>query len=107
MASDYLTIGSSPAEENCAQVGKDGYSEQSQKECRAFVNQLTRQFGTPPEGARFAVKSFPHDFGSYKEVCVVYNDNIEEAIEFAYKVERESPAQWDDEARKELGLVGS
>lgn len=105
MASDYLTIGSSPAEEECAQVGQDNYSEQSQKECRAFVNQLTRQFGEPPFGARFAIKSFPHDFGSYKEVCVVYSDTVEEAIEFAFKVENESPAQWDEKAREELGLV--
>jgi hypothetical protein len=105
MASDYLTIGSSPAEENCAQVGADNYGELSRKECNAFVKQLERQFGQPPFGARFAVKSFPHDFGSYKEVCVIYNDDIEEAVEFAFKVENESPAQWDDEAKAELGLV--
>jgi hypothetical protein len=104
MASDYLSIGATPAEETCAQVGKEGYSEQSQKECRAFVNQLVRQFGQPPEGARITVKSFPHDFGSYREVCVVYNDNIEEAIEYAFKIEAESPANWDEEAKKELGL---
>ena len=105
MANDYVSIGSSPAEESCAQVGSDNYSELSRKECNAFVKQLIRQFGQPPEGARFTVKSFPHDFGSYKEVCVVYADHIEEAAEFAYKVENESPAQWDDEAKAELGLV--
>jgi hypothetical protein len=104
MASDYLTIGSSPAEEECAQVGKEGYGEKAQKECRAFINQLVRQFGEPPYGARFSVKNFPHDFGTYKEVCVIYDENSEEAIAFAFKVEAESPANWDEEAKKELGL---
>jgi hypothetical protein len=104
MASDYLTIGPSPAEENCASVGADNYGQQSQRECRAFVNQLVRQFGEPPYGARIAVKSFPHDFGSYREVCVIYDDVFEEAIDFAFKIEKESPAQWDDEAKKELGI---
>ena len=105
MARDFLTIGSSPAGEDCAQVGSENYGEQSRKECEAFKNQLIRQFGNPPEGARLAVKSFPHDFGSYKEVVVFYDDASEPAMEYAYKLEGESPEFWDEEAKKELEMI--
>ena len=101
---DYMTLGPVPCDEPCAQVGQDDYPEQSRKECRAYVAQLHRHFGEPPEGAYFAVKSFPHDFGSYREVCVVFDDENEKAREFAYKCEAETPAEWDAQARQELGL---
>ena len=95
-------IGATPAGESCECLGANYDSNKAQKECHAFIRQLTRQFGVPPQGARFAIKNFPHDFGSYKEVCVVYDDNNEEAIDFAFKVERESPENWDDKAQIEL-----
>lgn len=99
---DFVTIGSSPVDEACAQVGQDNYSELVRRECRAFVNQLRRQFGPEPEGARIAIKSFPHDFGNYLEVVCWYED--EASAEYAYKLESESPAQWDEEAKKELAI---
>lgn len=100
---DYVSIGSTPNAEDCAQVGKDNYSEQARKEGKAYINQLKRQFGEVPS-AMFKLKGFPHDFGTYYEVCVVFSDGDEEAADFAYKVEVECPDYWDEEARKELGV---
>jgi len=37
-----IYIGSSPPEEDCAQVGEEGYHAQSRRECRAYINQLYR-----------------------------------------------------------------
>lgn len=104
MAMEFLTMGSSPAEETCAQVGADNYDEQSIKECRAYLNQLGRQFGEPPAAGRFAIKSFPHDFGSYREVVVYYKFGDEESTIFAFKVDGDVPARWDADAMIELGL---
>jgi hypothetical protein len=101
---DYITIGATPCEEPCAQVGADNYREQSMKECIAFKKQLRRQFGEEPEGAQIVTKSFPHDFGTYHEVCVVFEDENEVAVNYAFGVENSTPANWDEEARKELGL---
>jgi hypothetical protein len=56
---------------------------------------LTKTFGEPPAGSNFAIKSNPHDFGSYYEVVVYYNDDNEEAAEFAYMVERNLPETWE------------
>jgi hypothetical protein len=101
---DYINIGPTPTDEPCAQVGSDNYAEQSRKECIAFCNQLRRQFGEEPTAAHIALKSFPHDFGSYLEVVCYYDDYIPESVEYAYKLESETPAKWDKEARKELGI---
>lgn len=99
---DYLNIGSAPADESCAQVGNPEYPEKSRRECQAFLHQLKRQLGDPPTGVRFTIKTFPHDFGEYREVCVTFDDNIEEAVEYAFKAEREMPEKWDEKSRKEL-----
>ncbi|MBU1374312.1 MAG: hypothetical protein KKG25_16320 [Bacteroidetes bacterium] len=101
---DYITLGPVPCDEDCAQVGQDDYPERSRAEYKAYFCQLRRQFGKEPGGAMFSVKSFPHDFGSYREVVVYYDNENEASVDFAYKVEGELPGEWDEEARKELGL---
>lgn len=104
MAHDYLTLGGTPAEESCAQVGSENYHRDARKECNVFIRQLIRHFPEVPSGASFTVKSFPHDFGSYLEVAIVFDDESEAAVKYACKVDRELPTLWDAEARKELNL---
>ena len=101
---DYITIGSTPYEEDCAQVGSANYPERSRVECRAFKEQLLRIFGEPPEGADIGVKSFDHDFGTYREVVCYYDEDEEESVRYAFKLEEEIPTQWDNEARVLLDL---
>jgi hypothetical protein len=100
---DYITIGSTPADEDCAQLGSDNYRERMRKESAAFIAQILREFGLEPEGARLAVKGFPHDFGTYHEVVCYYDDSLPASVEYAFKVESPS-ANWDAQARAELGL---
>ena len=76
---DYLNIGPAPWSEDCAQVGAENYRERSQRECRAFIHQLRRVAGLEPPGAQLVIKSFPHDFGAYHEVCCRYNEENEPA----------------------------
>ena len=102
---DYLNIGSSPHGEDCAQVGSSDYPQKSRLECQAFKNQLLRIFGTPPGGASLVIKSFPHDFGQYREVCVVYDDESEEETDYAFKLESEGPENWDEKAKEELHVA--
>lgn len=91
---DYLSLGCAPTDEDCAQVGSDDYGPRSRRECRAFVRALRKKFGPEPEGARICVKKFPHDFGSYREVVVEYDDDNEEALQYALKVEDDLPKTW-------------
>ena len=99
---DYLNIGSSPACEDCAQVGSDYYFDRSRIELRAFRNELIRVFGEPPFGAELRIKAFPHDFGTYHEVVCYFDDNEPESMEYAFRMENHAPENWDREALQEI-----
>jgi len=93
---EYLPIGSSPCEENCAQVGSPNYREQAFDECMRFITLIREKLGQEPKGAELRIKSFPHDFGSYYEVVCYYDENNEEAINYAYNCEANAPIKWED-----------
>jgi hypothetical protein len=99
---DYLTLGPTPCDEECAQVGTADYAEKSRIESSAYIAQLRRQFGEPPGLSFFKVKRFPHEFGSYHEVVIAFDDENEEAVDFAYRVENNLPATWDETAKAGL-----
>jgi hypothetical protein len=101
---EILNIACTPHGEDCAQVGSSGYAAIARKECRALRSQLIRIHGEPPAGCIIVVKSFPHDFGSYYEVCAKYDPDDDTATEYVYKLENETPEYWDDEAKEELNL---
>jgi len=101
---DSLNLSPTPIGEDCAQLGDVDYSSRARRECRAFIQQLIREFGEPPAGASLQISHNPHDFGTYLEVEVQFSDTDEEASEFAYRVEGRLPEFWDEEARKELGI---
>ena len=98
---DYLTLGPTPSDESCAQVGSPDYLKWSRIESAIFIDQLNRVM-PPPEGARFSLKTFQHDFGSYVEVVANYDDDNEEQVSWAYKAESETPLTWDTEAISQL-----
>lgn len=103
---EYIELSSVPVTESCAQVGADDYHERSLLECRVYRSQLERQFPISEElgsDVYYKIKSFPHDFGSYREVVIYYNTDNDAAVEYAYKVEGDLPENWDEEAQKLLG----
>ena len=94
---DYLTIGPTPWEEPCAQVGAPEYARNARAECRRFIQQLRQTFGPEPTGAQLAVKAFPHDFGTYHEVVCYYETDIQASVDYASRCEEEMPARWEEE----------
>lgn len=103
---DCIEIGPVPSEESCQQVGtKDYDSILARAECNAFRNQIRRICGPEPDGARLTIKSNPHDFGSYYEVAVKFDEDIQEAVDYAFRIESTDISEWDAEAKKELGRV--
>lgn len=93
---DYLTIGSSPVEEECAQVGSPDYYNKVMPECKRYIDLIRQKMGPEPAGAKLVIKSFPHDFGTYHEVCCVFEDSLPEAIAYAFACENNGPLTWDD-----------
>jgi len=105
VSKDSIEIGSSPSDEDCSQVGSEGYYERMKKETKAFINQIRRTLGNEPSGAQLKVKGFPHDFGTYHEVICVFDETDVEAEKYCIKVESDAPSRWDDIARRELGKL--
>ena len=58
--------------------------------------------GPEPDGARLAVKSNPHDFGTYLSVVCWYEPGNEPAIDYAFRCKSDGPAEWDEQAKREL-----
>lgn len=105
---DFVYIDSTPADEPCQQVGIPSYdSAMARKECKAFINQLRRLFGNEPDGAELRTKLENHDFGSYPEVVCYYDDEKPASVEYAYRCEGNSPANWDLPAIIELQPAAS
>jgi hypothetical protein len=95
-----------PPNEECAQVGSTvyDYHTHARKEGRALINQLRRKLGPEPPGAGLQVKSHPHDFGTYLTVVCIYDPEDPISAAYAERCDVECPKEWDDQARKELGI---
>jgi hypothetical protein len=97
----FVYLGCVPAMESCADAIKQ--PDQSRRECRAYKHQLLRRFPVPKDiSAWIVVKGSQHDFGTYYEVAVKYDDTNEAAMSFAYGVEAQLPQYWDEQAVQEL-----
>jgi len=93
---DYISIGSSPIDESCQQVGSEDYTRKAKIECRHYMDALRKKLGPEPEGARLYIKGNPHDFGTYYEVNCEFDDGNEEATAYAFKCEGEGPTTWEE-----------
>lgn len=91
---DYIFIGPTPSNEECAQLGEENYETRARAECQRFIELIREKLGKEPDGARLIVKGEYHDMGVYYEVAVKFDDSKPEAIEYAFKVDSESPQEW-------------
>ncbi len=72
---DYLNVGSN----GFAQVGDPDYFEKNRVEMRYLLNLIREKFPIPDrlKGlCYFKVKSFPHEFGTYHEVVLMFSKRI-------------------------------
>jgi hypothetical protein len=103
-----MFLGSTPSEEPCVQVEPTGaYREPMRAECERFRKLIRLKCGEEPEGAYLTIKGQPHEFGTYYEVAVAYDDENEEAVKYAYKCENETPTTWLDSQPTEKGILHS
>ena len=103
---DDISIGSSPCDSECAQLGDDGYHSRAMVECSALIAQIKRELGSEPEGAFLKIKNCPHDFGSYYDVICVFDTENAKARNYAFKCESDTPMRWDEVARRFLKDAG-
>jgi hypothetical protein len=96
MPREYIDIGGTPAEEDCAQTGiTENYEHLNRLECRAYIMALRRVHGDPPAGAEIKIHVNPHEMGSYREVRCVFDPEDPAAVAYADKVGN-GLARWRD-----------
>ncbi len=105
----YISLGSSPYEEDCAQIGRQGYETRALAECNAYLHQMERiaraaGFTLPNEKVELVIQPNAHDFGTYYEVNVRYDGDDEEVSRLVIFLDSNNPTSWDAEARTELNL---
>jgi hypothetical protein len=104
---DYFELcTTTPHDEKCVQSNSPNYSRLSRIEARVLQNQLIRMHGTPPGGAYFKVTSNPHDFGTYHDLAIVYDEDDDEEVDYMLKIESGVPDNWDEIAKQELAEAG-
>lgn len=105
---DYLTIGTVPTDEDCTQNEPTGaYVTAQRREAALFAEQIARHY-PEPEAGYVIVKRFAHEFGSYFEACVVFDDEDEAATNWAFQVEADPLgvlSQWDEQSRAALNFA--
>lgn len=108
---EFLTIASTPHDEECTQAGQS--QEDQIIECTALINQFIRAAGKPDEGAEFfIIENTGHDFGIYYEAGIFYIPTPEDQEEengseiYAMVIEANIPDKWDLEALQELREAG-
>lgn len=104
---DYLNLGPTPSDEDCAQVGSPDYKNRADKELDAYKAQLERMFPglETHKHMQFKKMWFPHDFGSYGEIVIAFDVDNELEAATAIEIEWNTPTNWDQEAIKELNLA--
>jgi hypothetical protein len=109
-----FSIGSAPSDESCAQTGiTANWVYLQQLECTVYRAALIARFGVPPEGARLAIKTHNHDFGSYAQVeiafdrdnadSVGYFERIEEGLSTWLEANFTAPVDYDNRAQERVG----
>ncbi len=104
-----IDLASAPTDEDCAQVGSDGYSIRGMAECRVLRRQILREAAAAgvvvPESLSLSVRGNWHDLGIYYELVATFDEGDEAAAEAALWMEGNIPRKWDEEARAELELA--
>ena len=97
---DYLSLGSAPVSEPCAQLGEQDYELHARAECGVLIGQLQRLYEAKHGQAlpcQLFVKGHSHDFGTYYEVVAKLLED-EASQTAAYWLEANMPETWDSEA---------
>lgn len=108
------SIGTVPANEACAQTGAtDNWPTLQHLECITYRAALIAVHGPLPAGVTMPVRTCGHDFGSYAELVVRFDDDDVAAVAYAQRVEDglgswmdagfTAPVAYDDRGQERAG----
>ena len=67
-----------------------------------MINQIIRQVGQPIGTCRFGVIKCPHDFGTYHDIAIRFEDERPEEVNYVELVQNLDLENWDVIAIQEL-----
>lgn len=97
-------VGLAPSNVTAPRVGTPGYYWRAWHGCRALVNQLRRTVGREPHGCRLHTKENRYEFGTQLTVNCAFPAGDKRGQAYAARCIECLPADWDAEARAEIGL---
>jgi hypothetical protein len=102
MSYDTMSLGSVPAYEDCAQVGRPGYWERSLEEAKRYIVQLNAMFHPlivqlNVQGWFTAVTEQDDQGNDKKDVVFKFNEDREINGMFSIFVENHMPCNWADD----------
>lgn len=105
MAKDWINLGTIPYDEDCAQTGVTIDHEKMNKiECQVLIEQLEETF--PESVGMYKRNTNHHDFGTYYDVEIGFEEGNEQQMDIAFKVEENYPANWTDKSKERLKELG-
>ncbi len=95
MRYESFELDSTPSDESCLQVGKAS-QEALSAEARRFKHALQEYWSSHPdyESVEIVVKRNPHEFGTYFNVEIRYNNG--RGASLAAAIESDSPKTWEE-----------
>ena len=97
----YLFIDTTPSEETCTQVGDPDYHAKARAEGKRMLAQIDKHYPLP-ENATMGytiIKSESHDFGSYYQIKIIFDDECELSTNWAFSIEGDTLGalrHWDE-----------
>jgi hypothetical protein len=104
---DYLFIDTTPSEEQCSQVGEEDYHAKARAEAKRMLAQIDKHYPLPNDATMgyttVAIES--HDFGAYFQIKIVFDDECEHSINWAFSIEGDELGAlryWDEEIKTDF-----
>ena len=99
---DYLYIDTTPCNEKCTQIGDPDYYAKARAEGRRMIAQIDKHYPLPENAIMgyTILKSESHEFGSYYQIKIIFDDECELSTNWAFSIEGDSLGAleyWDEE----------
>ena len=91
-----LSISGTPTGEDCVQVSShEDYMPAMRAECNRYLDMLRKRFPNC-DRVNISIHRNPHDFGTYLDIEISWDDNDNIAEQQAYFIENNEPEKWTD-----------
>jgi len=89
---NFFQLGTVPTNENHEYYNK----EKSYAECERLISQLRKEFGEEPIGVKLVIVEFPSEKGMYSMVICKFEEDKEDALNYASNINEKFPTNWKD-----------